>query len=475
MTLGKIHPVILSGGAGTRLWPLSRALYPKQFLGLASEESPLEQTLARVADPVRFAAPLVVCNEKHRFLVGDALRRRGAAAEAILVEPVARNTGPAACTAALKLAERDPQALVLLLPSDHRIAEEARFLAAVDQAAQAAAAGRLVTFGITPNRPETGYGYIHCAEPLEGLPGCHRVARFVEKPDQATAEGYLASGGYAWNSGMFLFAANRLIEELERHAPDIVAASRAALAAAATDLDFLRLDEESFARAPSISIDYAVMEKTEHAAVVPAEMGWTDLGSWETLWQISDTDTAGNALIGDVIARDARDNYLRSDGRLLAVLGVSGLVVVALRDAVLVCARERAQDIRQVVDALEAAGREEHRLHPRVARPWGSYESIDADDGFQAKRLIIKPGASISLQRHRHRAEHWVVVRGQAEVTRDDEVFTLEVDQSAYIPCGAVHRLRNPGTEELHIVEIQSGDYLGEDDIERFEDIYGRR
>jgi mannose-1-phosphate guanylyltransferase/mannose-6-phosphate isomerase len=474
MTLGKIHPVILSGGAGTRLWPLSRALYPKQFLGLASEESPLEQTLARVADPVRFAAPLVVCNEKHRFLVGDALRRRGAAAEAILVEPVARNTGPAACTAALKLAERDPQALVLLLPSDHRIAEEARFLAAVDQAAQAAAAGRLVTFGITPNRPETGYGYIHCAEPLEGLPGCHRVARFVEKPDQATAEGYLASGGYAWNSGMFLFAANRLIEELERHAPDIVAASRAALAAAATDLDFLRLDEESFARAPSISIDYAVMEKTEHAAVVPAEMGWTDLGSWETLWQISDTDTAGNALIGDVIARDARDNYLRSDGRLLAVLGVSGLVVVALRDAVLVCARERAQDIRQVVDALEAAGREEHRLHPRVARPWGSYESIDADDGFQAKRLIIKPGASISLQRHRHRAEHWVVVRGQAEVTRDDEVFTLEVDQSAYIPCGAVHRLRNPGTEELHIVEIQSGDYLGEDDIERFEDIYGR-
>jgi mannose-1-phosphate guanylyltransferase/mannose-6-phosphate isomerase len=475
MTLGKIHPVILSGGAGTRLWPLSRALYPKQFLGLASEESPLEQTLARVADPVRFAAPLVVCNEKHRFLVGDALRRRGAAAEAILVEPVARNTGPAACTAALKLAERDPQALVLLLPSDHRIAEEARFLAAVDQAAQAAAAGRLVTFGITPNRPETGYGYIHCAEPLEGLPGCHRVARFVEKPDQATAEGYLASGGYAWNSGMFLFAANRLIEELERHAPDIVAASRAALAAAATDLDFLRLDEESFARAPSISIDYAVMEKTEHAAVVPAEMGWTDLGSWETLWQISDTDTAGNALIGDVIARDARDNYLRSDGRLLAVLGVSGLVVVALRDAVLVCARERAQDIRQVVDALEAAGREEHRLHPRVARPWGSYESIDADDGFQAKRLIIKPGASISLQRHRHRAEHWVVVRGQAEVTRDDEVFTLEVDQSAYIPCGAVHRLRNPGTEELHIVEVQSGDYLGEDDIERFEDIYGRR
>ncbi|MDH3472511.1 MAG: mannose-1-phosphate guanylyltransferase/mannose-6-phosphate isomerase [Rhodospirillales bacterium] len=474
MTLGKIHPVILSGGAGTRLWPLSRALYPKQFLGLAGEESPLEQTLARVADPARFAAPLVVCNEEHRFLVGDALRRRGAVAEAILVEPVARNTGPAACTAALKLAERDPQALVLLLPSDHRIAEQARFLAAIDQAAQAAAAGRLVTFGITPDRPETGFGYIHCAEPLEGLPGCHRVAGFVEKPDQATAEGYLASGGYAWNSGMFLFAANRLIEELERHAPDIVAASRAALAAAATDLDFLRLDEESFARAPSISIDYAVMEKTEHAAVVPAEMGWTDLGSWETLWQISDTDTAGNALIGDVVARDARDNYLRSDGRLLAVVGVSGLVVVALRDAVLVCAREQAQDIRQVVDALEAAGRQEHRLHPRVARPWGSYESIDADDGFQAKRLIIKPGASISLQRHRHRAEHWVVVRGQAEVTRDNEVFTLEVNQSTYIPCGAVHRLRNPGTEELHIVEVQSGDYLGEDDIERFEDIYGR-
>ncbi len=470
----RIHPVILSGGAGTRLWPLSRALYPKQFLALTGDQGLLAQTLDRVSAPDLFAPPLVVCNDEHRFLVGEALRRQSMSAEAILLEPVARNTTPAVCAAALKLAEQDPNAVMLVLPSDHSIVDAEGFRDAAARGAEAARQGWLVTFGIAPDRPETGYGYIKSAEALDGLEGCQKVARFVEKPDRPTAEGYLAEGGYAWNSGMFLFSARRLIEEVERLQPEIAAAARDALTAAARDLDFLRLDEAAFARSPSISIDYAVMEKTDRAAVVPVDIGWTDVGSWETLWQVGEADGDGNVATGDVVAVESRDNYLRSDHRLLATVGVEGLVVVATKDAVLVCPRDRAQDIRAVVDRLAAAGREEHKLHTKVYRPWGSYEGIDADDGFQAKRLIVNPGSSISLQRHRHRAEHWVVVRGTAEVTRDDEVFELQVNQSAFIPLGAVHRLRNPGTEPLHIVEVQSGDYLGEDDIERFEDVYGR-
>lgn len=470
----RIHPVILSGGAGTRLWPLSRSLYPKQFLALTGDRGLLRQTLARVSDEKRFAAPLVLCNDEHRFLVGEALQREDREAAAILLEPVARNTAPAICAAALSLAEQDPEALMLVLPSDHYIAEPEAFLSAVDRATAAAAEGWLVTFGITPDRPETGYGYIKQAEALDGLDGCHRVARFVEKPDLATAEGYLAEGGYAWNSGMFLFPAAGLVEELARLAPDIVAAARAALAKAASDADFLRLDGAAFAKAPAISIDYAVMERTERAAVVPAEFGWTDIGSWEALWRVSETDAAGNALLGDVVAVDSRGSYLRGEDRLLAAVGVEDLVVVVTKDAVLVCPRGRAQDIRKIIDRLKAEGRGEPELPARVTRPWGAYEGMDAGPGFQVKRLIVNPGASISLQRHRHRAEHWVVVRGTAEVTRDDEIFTLETGQSTYIPLGAVHRLKNPGKEPLHVAEVQCGDYLGEDDIERFEDIYGR-
>ena len=469
-----IHPVILSGGAGTRLWPRSRALYPKQLLPLLGDRSLLRQTVARTTGPERFMAPLVVCNQEHRFLVAEDLRAQKLAAHEILLEPVARNTAPAACVAALMLAESDPDRLMLLLPSDHHIADRAAFLAAVDRAAGAAAKGWLVTFGVTPDRPETGYGYIRHAEALDGADGCYRVERFVEKPDRATAETYLASGDHAWNSGMFLFTAGRLIEEMTRLEPAMVEACRAALAKAARDLDFLRLDAAAFAQAPAVSIDTAVMEKTDRAAVVPVHMGWTDVGSWNSLWQVTKAGEGDNALSGDVIAVDCAGSYLHSEARLLAVVGVEDLVVVVTKDAVLVCPRGRAQEVREVVERLKAAGRSEHELHTKVYRPWGSYEAIDADAGFQAKRLIIEPGAAISLQRHKQRAEHWVVVRGTAEVTKGDQVFTLETNQSTYIPKGTLHRLRNPGREPLHIVEVQSGDYLGEDDIERFEDNYGR-
>ncbi len=469
-----IHPVILSGGAGTRLWPLSRALYPKQLMPLVGDHSLLRETAARVSDPSRFAAPVVVCNDEHRFMVAGQLQENDPPPRRVLLEPTARNTAPAVCAAALMLAAEDPDAVMLLLPSDHHIARGEVFLHAVDRAAVAAEAGWLVTFGITPSRAETGYGYIAQGPALTDCPGCHRVARFVEKPDAATAAAYLAGGDYAWNSGMFLFRAARLIEEMQRFEPQILEACRAALDRAVADLDFLRLDAEAFTASPAISIDYAVMERTDRAAVVPADIGWSDIGSWDSLCDVAEQDAEGNCRRGDILAVDCRNSYLQSDGQLIATLGLEDMVVVATRDAVLVAPRDRSQEIRELVNRLEAAGRSEHLLHARVHRPWGSYEGIDADKGFQVKRLILHPGASISLQRHKHRAEHWVVVRGTAEVTRDEEVFTLQERQSADIPLGAVHRLRNPGDTPLHIIEVQSGDYLGEDDIERFEDVYGR-
>lgn len=465
MTDERIHPVILSGGAGTRLWPLSRALHPKQFLSLTGESTPFAQTLLRVSDQSRFAPPLVVCNEEQRYLVGEALRRCDIAAEAIVVEPMARNTGPAACIASLMLAARNPRSLMLLLPSDHHVADEAGFLSAVDLAAEAAASKWLATFGITPSRPDTGYGYIRCAEPLEGLAGCRRVGRFVEKPARATAEAYLASGEYVWNSGMFLFAAETFLGEANHYCPEIVTACRDALDGAAQDHTFLPLNAEAFARAPSISIDHAVFEKTERAVVVPAEIGWTDLGTWDALWQVCETDSAGNVVVGDVVTFDTQDSYLRSNGQVLATVGVCGMVVVALRDAIVVCPKDRAQDIRQVVDQLEAAGRDEHRAHPRVRCPWGSYESVGSHQGFQVRHLILRPGASISLRHCSQGASHWVVVRGRAEVTCDGEVFVLEVDESTQIPRDAANRLRNAGEDELHIVEVRSGRYPREIDV----------
>jgi mannose-1-phosphate guanylyltransferase/mannose-1-phosphate guanylyltransferase/mannose-6-phosphate isomerase len=470
----KIHPVILSGGSGTRLWPLSRAAYPKQLMPLVSDGSLLQETVQRVGDQGRFAAPLLICNDEHRFMVAEQLHQDGVVPDRIVLEPVARNTAPAAAAAAVLLAADDPDALMLLLPSDHHIGDTARFLAAVDAAAAAARQGALVTFGMAAERPETGYGYIRRGAALAGADGCFQVDRFVEKPDLATAQSYLDDGHFAWNSGMFLFKAAQLIAEMERHAPAVVAAARAAVAKAVTDLDFVRLDASAFADAPSISIDYAVMEKTDHAAVVPAEMGWTDVGSWGALWDIAARDGDGNTLIGDVIATDSRNSYVRGDGRLIAVVGVEDLIVVDTADALLVAPRAKAQEVKAVVDRLKAAGRSEQLHHRRVYRPWGSYESVDAGERFQVKRLTVKPGGRLSLQKHAKRAEHWVVVSGTATVTRGNEEFDLTENQSTYIPVGTVHRLENRTSEPVHLIEVQSGSYLGEDDIVRLDDQYGR-
>jgi mannose-1-phosphate guanylyltransferase/mannose-1-phosphate guanylyltransferase/mannose-6-phosphate isomerase len=469
-----IHPVILSGGAGTRLWPMSRELYPKQLLALDGARTLLQETVARVSDAARFAAPIVICNDEHRFLVAEQLRDIGRKDAEIVLEPVGRNTGPAACVAAQLLARRDADAQILLLPSDHVVRDQEAFLEAVDRAAAAAEAGWLTTFGMAPTRPETGYGYIRAGAPLPALEGCLEVAQFVEKPDAATAQGYLDAGGYSWNSGMFLMGAGALCAEVERLQPAIAAACRTALERARDDLDFLRLDADAFAENPKISLDYAVMEHTDRAAVVTADFGWSDVGSWAALWDIADKDAAGNALTGDVVAQDARNSLLSSSGRLMVALGVEDIVAVATDDAVLICHRHNAQQVGDAVKQLSAQEREEAKLHSRVYRPWGSYQGIDLGARFQVKRLTVSPGSRLSLQSHRHRAEHWVVVEGVAEITCDGRTFRLQPDQSTYIPKGAVHRLANPGTAPLHVIEVQSGDYLGEDDIERYDDVYGR-
>jgi mannose-1-phosphate guanylyltransferase/mannose-6-phosphate isomerase len=466
-----IHPVVLSGGSGSRLWPLSRATYPKQLIALTGERSLLQETLARLDG---LAPPLVICNQEHRFLVAEQLHEMTVAAREIVLEPVGRNTAPAACIAALLLGAEDPGALMMLLPSDHTIADVEAFRRGGALAAQAAQEGWFVTFGVTPTSPETGYGYIRRTGDPAAVQGCFKVGQFVEKPDPETAKGYLASGEFSWNSGIFVFSAGALLEELERLQPDIVRACREALARATRDLDFLRLDAGAFEAAPAISLDYAVMEKTDRAAVIPLDMGWSDLGSWDALWRASAPDADGNAVLGDVLLADTQGSYLRSEGRLLAVAGLEDMLVVETADAVLVCPRGRAQDVGLLAERLARAGRSEQAHPRRVYRPWGSYEPVDSGSGFQVKRLIVNPGASISLQRHRHRSEHWVVVRGAAEVTRDDEVFTLEPNQSTYVAAGARHRLHNPGDEPLHIVEVQCGSNLDEDDIERLEDIYGR-
>lgn len=468
-----VQPVLLSGGSGTRLWPLSREAYPKQFLPLAGEDTMLQATWRRVA-PLTSAAPLVVANEDHRFLVAEQLRVIGAPAARIVLEPVGRNTAPAIAAAALVAMADGSDPLLLVLPSDHVVRDAEAFRAAVAEASPAAEAGALVTFGIVPQAPETGFGYIQ-SEPGEGV---RHVLRFIEKPDAATAQAYLDDGGYFWNSGMFLFRASRYLEELGRHRPDILAAVRAACAHLDHDAlsqggEFLRLDRDAFAASPSESIDYAVMEKTDAAMVLPVDIGWNDVGSWSALWEVSEQDGDGNAHHGDVIAIDSRNSYAYAR-RLVALVGVDDLVVVETDDAVLVAAKDRVQEVKQVVARLKAGQRSQAALHREVHRPWGSYDSVDAGDGFQVKRIKVKPGASLSLQSHERRAEHWIVVRGTARVTRNNDVFELFANQSTYIPIGAKHRLENPGTETLELIEVQSGDYLGEDDIVRYEDVYGR-
>jgi mannose-1-phosphate guanylyltransferase / mannose-6-phosphate isomerase len=470
-----INPVILSGGSGTRLWPMSRTHYPKQFLPLVGDNSLLQQAALRVAGAAGFAAPLVIANEEHRFLIAEQLREIGATPQALLLEPVGRNTAPAVAVAALRLAEHDPAALMLVTPSDHRIDDVPAFLAAVDRAAAAAArAGFLVTFGVTPERAETGYGYIERGKKLGGADGAFAVARFVEKPDAATAERYFKSGEFFWNSGIFLFPAALYLSELERLRPDMLAACRRALAEARCDDDFVRLDKAAFADCPADSIDYAVMEHTARAAVVPVTMGWSDLGSWDALWESAAKDADGNALAGNVLAEDTRNSYIRSEAGLVAALGVEDMVVVATQDAVMLAPRDRAQDVRSLVARLVKEERTEADALPIVHRPWGSYQTLHSGPRVQVKHIVVKPGGKLSLQSHYHRAEHWVVVQGTAKIRRGDEEIMLTEDQSTYIPLGTKHRLENPGKIPLHVIEVQSGAYLDEGDIVRYEDTYGR-
>ena len=466
--MNDITPVILSGGSGTRLWPLSREAYPKQFLPLAGDLTMLQATWQRVA-AIAAHGPLVIANQAHRFVAAEQLQQVGAQPQAIILEPVGRNTAPAIAVAALEATRDGADPLLLVLPSDHVITDEAAFHAAVQVAESAARAGKLVTFGIVPTGPETGYGYIKAA-PGDGA---RAVERFVEKPDLATASQYVASGQYLWNSGMFLFRASRYLAELARCNPAMLEASRAAWANARRDADFTRLDAEAFAAAPSDSIDYAVMEKTADAAVVALDAGWNDVGSWTALRNVSPRDGDGNAHRGDVIAVDCRNTYAYAQ-RLVALVGLDDVIVVDTDDAVLVGKADRMQEIKQVVAQLKAGNRSEAVWHRKVYRPWGAYDSIDHGARFQVKRITVKPGGTLSLQMHHHRAEHWVVVSGTAEVTRGDEVLLLGENQSTYIPLGVTHRLRNPGKLPLELIEVQSGSYLGEDDIVRFEDTYGR-
>lgn len=465
-----IVPVILSGGSGTRLWPLSRELYPKQLLPLTEEQTMLQATVARLFGLTDLAAPIVVCNDAHRFLVAEQLRCIGSAASAIILEPVGRNTAPAVAVAALQAMALGDDPLLLVLPADHVIRDEVSLCAAVQRLIPEALSGKLATFGVVPTTPETGYGYIKAQAGLEPS----AVERFVEKPDAATAQGYVASGDYFWNSGMFLFKASRYLEELQRQAPDIFASCRRAYDEADRDLDFIRLSLESFSACRSDSIDYAVMEKTTDAVMMPLLAGWSDVGSWSALWEIAEKSADGNVMIGDVTQIASHNSYLYAETRLLATIGVDDLVVVETADAVLVAHRDRVQDVKKIVEELKASGRCEAALHRKVHRPWGNYEGIDCKERFQVKRITVNPGAKLSLQLHHHRAEHWIVVKGTARITCGDKEFLLTENQSTYIPLGVKHRMENPGVIPLELIEVQSGSYLGEDDIVRFEDTYGR-
>ncbi len=471
----KIVPVILAGGTGTRLWPRSRTSLPKQFLNLGSERSLLVETVCRFDGDARFSAPLIAGAVEHGFMVARELEAAHIKPLAILAEPEKRNTAPAIGAAASYVeGVVGADAILCIMPADHIVRDPAGLRAALYAAAGAAEEGYIVTIGITPTEPATGYGYIETGAPLRAHAGVQSVVRFVEKPDRASAEAYLTAGNYLWNGGMFVARADHLLGQMEKLCPDVVAAARAAVKAARSHDSVTTLDRQSLARAPSISFDYAVMEKTQHAAVVPADVGWTDVGSWSALWDILDKDPSGNALSGDVHIQDCRDNHIESDGRLVVALGLERMMVVQTRDATLVAPLSRAQEIGRLVDSLKKKGRAEIQAHTKVQRPWGWYDSLWQDKGFQVKHLMVAPGAAISLQLHHRRSEHWMVLRGKAKVTRNDEVFELKAGEATFIPLEARHRLENSSAEELHVVGGQFGDYLGEDDIVRFEDRYGR-
>lgn len=463
-------PLILCGGSGSRLWPLSRSAYPKQFLALTGDASLLQQTIARI--PAGAAAPIVVTNAEHRFMVAEQCRAIACQPAHVVLEPVARNTAPAIAAGALLALQADPDAVLLVLASDHVIQNPNAFHHCIEQALPAAHSGKLVTFGIVPDAPHTGYGYIQRG--VASPDGLHAIQRFIEKPDAARAQAMLDAGGHFWNSGMFLFRADAFLAELGRLQPQMLAQIQAAVAGAERDLDFTRLAQAAFAACPSDSIDYAVMEHTQLGEVVAADIGWSDIGSWSALADILERDANGNALLGDVLQQDSHDCLVHANHRLVAAVGVQDLVIVETADAVLVAHKDQAQSVKKIVEHLQAAGRSECSTHRKVYRPWGSYEGIDAGGRFQVKRIEVKPGASLSLQMHYHRAEHWIVVRGTARVTCGEQVSLLSENQSTYIPLGTTHRLENPGKLMLELIEVQSGAYLGEDDIVRFEDSYGR-
>lgn len=466
-----ILPIIMAGGSGSRLWPLSRQLNPKQFLTLCGDTPLLQQTLSRLAG-LDTAAPSIICNEEHRFLVAEQLRQLAVSNASILLEPEGRNTAPAIALAALHATSKGQDPVLLVLAADHFIADQSAFQMAVRAAEGLASQGKLVTFGIVPTQAETGYGYIQRGQalPQKGF----AVARFVEKPDAATAQSYLDSGDYYWNSGMFMFKASVFLKALREFRPDILDACTRALAAGVRDMDFLRVDAEAFRDCPEDSIDYAVMEKTRDAAVIPLDAGWSDIGSWSALWEIGKKDAQGNVCKGDVLALDSKNSLIHAEHKLVATVGVDDLVIVETKDAVLVARKDRVQEVKKVVEAIKRSGRHEHMNHREVYRPWGVYDSIEAGERYQVKRITVKPGAKLSVQMHHHRAEHWVVVSGTARVTNGAKTFLVTENESTFIPIGEVHALENPGKIPLELIEVQSGSYLGEDDIVRFEDQYGR-